>query len=605
MLLDNISRELVTEAVLKSRDEKGRRMPIHIVHRWWSRRFVATYRLILGAYLFDDEKRISKALDTPKIMREYASGKTFFEPFAGGGTGLVEAALAGFNVYGIDINPVAVITAKASLLLVTYGLPKNFENKLKKVLTNVKEKTRDLWEFNGNYITYIFITRRYIPTWLSTCKNHHKVILCSHCYRIFETKSMLTAICPYCGKQLEITNKPIAEPPPEAPDIANGWKAFAIELRKCINTKCKKKYLSVAESTELASWLQYTAQKARVYSSGLDEILGDISSIHEANRLIKVNMKKATDIFAPHQLATFIAYAEALKKIVNNNKEKLLFTVALSEATKCCSLLAKWYSPLGECIPAGGMKALWVPEYTVITNPIAFNGFKTLARGTLISAFKAQLKAMKYVDKVGGVSNIRSTVVLGDALTAPYPRSANLVVLDPPYGKFKSYASLSLPHFYSLKILDEFLDLDIEIPRDLSLIENKELMPWKEDFQDAWSLIIRRISEILHPDSRVVLVFTTLASELWEKMLRPFKLHNLYPTAVYWVLGEAPSALTTSKLKGIHLIVFRKSKRQCRLHTILDEPIKVASNVNSIDESLEKKSSESLMSALRKLYNLN
>ncbi|MEM2293788.1 MAG: hypothetical protein QXX41_10985, partial [Nitrososphaerota archaeon] len=51
VLLDLLPSNVVAEAVKLSWLERGRRLPIHTVHRWWSRRFAAVYRMILAAYL--------------------------------------------------------------------------------------------------------------------------------------------------------------------------------------------------------------------------------------------------------------------------------------------------------------------------------------------------------------------------------------------------------------------------------------------------------------------------------------------------------------------------------------------------------------------------
>jgi adenine-specific DNA methylase/uncharacterized Zn-finger protein len=599
MLLDSIPSDLVFEAVVRTSEEKARRIPIHMVHRWWSRRFAAVYRLILGAYLLNDEESVREALGCPSVMRERSFGKVFFEPFAGGGTGLAEAALAGFNVYGLDINPVAVVAARTSLLIVSHGLPNNFRMTCEQVLAKTRRKVGGLWKFNGKQVTYIFVSRGRVPTWLSRRKKK-KVVLCPYCFKIFESEAISNAICPFCGKEFEVTNKPVATLVPNAPEVAPGWRAFAVELRWCADGGWDKEYRSVVESRNLMDWLRDTASKARELSEELDEVLGDIAKVHEVSRLKKANIRRASDIFAPHQLASFAAYAEVVKSVARSEEERLLFTAAASEAAKCCSLLAKWYSPLGECVPASGVKALWVPEYTAITNPLASNGINPLARGTLASALRAQLKAASYVEQVGGTSNVFSNIIVGDALEASYPKNADLVVLDPPYGKIKSYASLSLTHFYSLKMFKDLIDL--ELTQNLYLIENRELSPEKADFQEKWEKIIEKISRIVHTKSRVVLIFNALSTTQWTNILEPFKDHKLYPTATYWVLGEAPSGVTISNLRGVHLIIFRKNKKREKLHIVQNEPISVATNIIRLDEDIEKESCQSLLTALRKVF---
>jgi hypothetical protein len=601
VLLDAVPAHLVNEAVLRTGREKARRVPIHMVHRWWSRRFASIYRLILASYLLEREEEALEALDQPAAMRERARGRVFFEPFAGGGTGLAEAALAGFDVYGLDVNPVAVVAAKASLLIAARGLPEGFRELSKRVLSATKEKVSFLWGFDGKLVTYILVTRDRAPTWVSSLRGR-RVALCPRCFAVFEVSTSSAAVCPFCGSEVELTSKPAVAVPSSAPEVAPGWRAFAVELRWRENGRWERGYQSVTHSAPLAAWLSDAARTARELAQGLDELLGEVGGVHESFRLRGAGIQKASEVFAPHQLATFFAYAEAARSLAGGDDERLLLLAAASEAAKCCCLLAKWYPPLGECTPASGVKALWVPEFTAITNPVASDGLRPLARGTLASALRAQLKAMSYVERAGGPSGVFSTVVVGDALEAPFPRRADLVVLDPPYGKVKSYASLSLPHFYSLKAVGGLAGS--EQFQSLELIEKRELSPEKDGFQEEWNFIIRRISSIVDEGSRVVLMFNALSRGRWAAILEPFRINGFQPTAIYWVLGEAPRGITASKLRGMHLIVFRKGGAQSGLHVVQTEPLNLADKYFNLDEKIERRACKTLLAALKEIFAL-
>ena len=63
----------------------------------------------------------------PQIPREILSryarpGMTVLDPMCGGGTTLVEAAAAGCNAIGVDVNPVALMVS--SVVATRYDLPK-------------------------------------------------------------------------------------------------------------------------------------------------------------------------------------------------------------------------------------------------------------------------------------------------------------------------------------------------------------------------------------------------------------------------------------------------------------------------------------------------
>lgn len=80
--------------------------PATYVHKWWARRLGTVFRaILLEAASVQDGPRAASAL----------SGRVVYDPFAGSGTTLVEAAKLGAQVVGRDINPVATLTQRQAL----------------------------------------------------------------------------------------------------------------------------------------------------------------------------------------------------------------------------------------------------------------------------------------------------------------------------------------------------------------------------------------------------------------------------------------------------------------------------------------------------------
>jgi len=100
--------------------------PIYSMHKWWARRPGSTFRCLGLAALSDDDvtrddiltRRNSGTHDgfyiNPDESRLEQSA-TVLDPFAGGGTTLVELNRLGANIIGYEINPVAWWTQKKSL----------------------------------------------------------------------------------------------------------------------------------------------------------------------------------------------------------------------------------------------------------------------------------------------------------------------------------------------------------------------------------------------------------------------------------------------------------------------------------------------------------
>lgn len=82
--------------------------PNTYLHKWWARRCGTTFRLILKHLVENEAQRhfyIPGGLD----------GKVILDPMMGGGTTLHEALRLGANVIGVDIDPIPVLQARATL----------------------------------------------------------------------------------------------------------------------------------------------------------------------------------------------------------------------------------------------------------------------------------------------------------------------------------------------------------------------------------------------------------------------------------------------------------------------------------------------------------
>ncbi len=82
--------------------------PNTYLHKWWGRRCGSTFRLILKGLV-----------DDPARAGYYAAGglegKIILDPMIGGGTTLHEAIRLGAGVIGLDIDPIPVLQARATL----------------------------------------------------------------------------------------------------------------------------------------------------------------------------------------------------------------------------------------------------------------------------------------------------------------------------------------------------------------------------------------------------------------------------------------------------------------------------------------------------------
>jgi putative DNA methylase len=82
--------------------------PNTYLHKWWARRCGSTFRMILKHLVPDSDK-------TDYYVAGGLEGKVILDPMMGGATTLHEAIRLGANVIGVDIEPIPVLQARATL----------------------------------------------------------------------------------------------------------------------------------------------------------------------------------------------------------------------------------------------------------------------------------------------------------------------------------------------------------------------------------------------------------------------------------------------------------------------------------------------------------
>ena len=93
---------LIAEARRRSKD------PVYSAHRWWARRPPLVMRGLLLAASLPEDTDAEKFWSLFESSAPALSGLHVHDPFAGGGSTLVEAARLGATVSGTDVDPLAV-----------------------------------------------------------------------------------------------------------------------------------------------------------------------------------------------------------------------------------------------------------------------------------------------------------------------------------------------------------------------------------------------------------------------------------------------------------------------------------------------------------------
>ena len=113
--------------------------PIYQMSKWWARRRSCVFRSLLIAAATEAPKDPTQADDL--VWQHYYcnhqkagsfKGLRVLDPFMGGGTTLVEGARLGFQVTGVDLNPVAWFVTKNELACTDPEMVRNFFDYIEK-----------------------------------------------------------------------------------------------------------------------------------------------------------------------------------------------------------------------------------------------------------------------------------------------------------------------------------------------------------------------------------------------------------------------------------------------------------------------------------------
>ena len=98
----------------ESHGEKKCTVPVYYLHKWWARRLGSVFRGIVLAACLDDQG---------DFWNRFYGNNNFddtilFDPFMGSGVTIGEAIKLGCRAVGRDINPVAYLSCRGSVLAI-------------------------------------------------------------------------------------------------------------------------------------------------------------------------------------------------------------------------------------------------------------------------------------------------------------------------------------------------------------------------------------------------------------------------------------------------------------------------------------------------------
>ncbi len=194
--------------------------PNTYLHKWWARRSGTTFRHILKHLVTDPAKRDYYA---PGGLE----GKVVLDPMMGGGTILHEAIRMGANVVGVDIDPIPVLQARATLTLPSlshkHEVFSRFFAQLREELAPLYQTTCPTCECGAEVQFLLYGLRRrcdcheviFVDSLVLRQNHTHDIHICPMCLQVYsgshhtcESTSGIRLVekgtrgCPTCGARL-------------------------------------------------------------------------------------------------------------------------------------------------------------------------------------------------------------------------------------------------------------------------------------------------------------------------------------------------------------------------------------------------------------------
>ena len=517
--------------------EKGRRRAIYNVLKWWGRRYSILSRAILASLVLRPRERnlllglIKGSRSALEAVAERAKGKLIVDPFAGGATILVEAALLGFSVHGVDINMAAVAVARATLGIIDGETCSQLQC-LEEALAAARAKLASLWQSPNGLVIHLLLAPEKngvveAPAWLATLNREPRKILVLDP----SVPEGLRVISGPDAKKYKPTRPTVSIPSSNLPSETRGLRAYAAEVVTSTGRRFIPLYTK--EGAQIAEWLNETRPLPTSQCT-------PIPRLRETKRLFHKGVYCWEQLYTPRQLVSLQVFVREAETRGCGWLARLI----VGNTTRTVSLLAMYYQPYNKVNPGLVIKSYWLPHYPVELNPLAYTYTKrgtirSLGRGTIATYIVTLRRACN--EKL--VVRPRTRVVRGDACNhQSIPSNAYAIVTDPPYPGMQSYYDMSLIYLYWLN--KPLYDAGNSHP-----FSGSEYLKLIQNFSKA-------VAQKLAPTRPLVLFLggdsATLTESLIELAKSGFGLRRLY-----WLPGEAPGRLGRSKYRGVFIAVYR------------------------------------------------
>lgn len=566
--------------------------PVYSMHKWWARRSGATFRMLGLAALTDD------SVTQSEILRENPSGSydglylqhqdddledaTILDPFAGGGTTLVEANRLGADTIGYELNPVAWWTIKKSVDEVDLS---KLESEFDEMLEDVREEvgrfytTENPTTGNDCEILYSFRSQR-IPCLtcdeevnlfsrysLAKKKRNAKAAVycpnpdCEHGVIELDRDPSDEETCPECNEDFDPSDGNYGY---GKYTCSNGHKHDVKETLQRMDEKPTFDYVAIQYETPRGKKRFKTPtdedlekiEEVRQLVEDADDLRYPTQEIPEGektNALLNYNYDTFDELFSDRHLLTFSKLFERAQQADDDNISEFLITV-VSNCLNYGSDLCRWH--------VGDQKGLdvferhaYAPKVQPIeTNPLNSKGNLSSIQNAFGRVYDAKEYCERPFEKVKNKKkgDVEQHYIQGESISEDRLKdlscstsehidmedgSVDYVITDPPYYDNVQYSELS-DFFYVW--LHEFLQDSYEefnpnlVPKAREIVANSNAGKSEDFFIEALTNVFKESYRVLDDDGEMIFTYHHNEAEAWSVILQAiidsgFSVAGAYP----------------------------------------------------------------------------
>ncbi|MBE3599727.1 MAG: hypothetical protein IMX02_13430 [Limnochordaceae bacterium] len=413
--------------------------------RWWARRS----HILFGSIVEAAQAALGRSL-------------LIVDPFAGGGTSILEAVRRGHRAYGQDINPWAVRGMRAMLSLM-HVAPEQFEDAVGRLAESVVPTVKRAYYVHGAWTTHAFRVASFScprcssKVWLypyallslATRRTDEDTAWfgCRRCGAVTKGSRAHGVRCHGCGEALGSAEVYLPNRQARCPECGFTAKVSTIAAEQ----RLQYEIVMVERALDGKRWLEpVTPADIQAAQEWPDTHLpaGDISDGKETAVLLRHGFRQWRDLYPRRQRAVLTELLDAIRTLRADETVKEILYVAAVGTAEMAGLASRWdrfYLKAYEV--TANHRFAFVP-FTAEPN---IWGDETSGRGTFVRRVRQLRRSLTWfrrqqrlAEGLGRSLGGEVSIVEGPSQKMALPdASAHLILTDPPYYGDVQYGELS------------------------------------------------------------------------------------------------------------------------------------------------------------------